>query len=86
MASYDILIGVVNILRDEVAHLIIALSEDATTRFTDQTVSRAIFITSTSRLVLGMRVTVKLRIPGIPNCWVDPVGQHITGIMSDVVR
>ena len=87
MASYDILIGVVNILRDEVAHLIIALSENATTRFTDQTVSRAIFITSTSRLVLGMRVTVKLRIPGIPNCWVvDPVGQHITGIMSDVVR
>ena len=75
----------IDILRDDVAHLVIALTED-TTRSTGQVVSRTIFITCTSCLVLLMLCTFILRIPRIPVRWVvDPIGQHITGIVTKVI-
>ena len=76
---------IVDILRDEVAHLVIALTED-TACSTGQVISRTVFITSTSCLVLLMCSTFILRVPGIPvGGVVDLIGQHITRIMTEVV-
>ena len=85
MIFHNILIGIVNLLRDEVAHLVIALTKDTTCSI-GQVVSRTIFETCTSCLVLLVRRTIKLRVPRIPvGGVVDLVSQHITRIVTEVV-
>ena len=76
----------VNILSDEVAYLILTLSEDTTCAAVLQTIGRSVLIASTARLILLLCATVILRVPSIPICWVVYlIGQHITRVVAHVV-
>ena len=87
MIGNNVLIRVIDLLRDQVAHLVITLAEDAT-RSTTQVVGRSVFITIHLIIFLFLFCSsaIKLSVPGIPIRWVvDPVGQHITRVMTQVV-
>ena len=92
MTSCHGLIFIVNIPRDKVAYLIFTLSEDTTRTAGLQAISRSVFETCTTRLVLFMcfliiiAVITLLCVPCIPIFRVvHPVGQHKACIVTHVV-
>ena len=89
MSSFHCLIRVVYIFRDEVAYLIVTLSEDAGCLAVFQTIGRSVFVAShlIILLLLFCSGALRLGIPGIPvRRIVHLIGQHVTRVVTHVVR
>ena len=80
------LIGIINILGDDVTYDVVILTEHAICL---GRIGRTVFVSALSRiirLILLMRCTVDIRVPGVPLTGVvDGVGQHVARIVADIV-
>ena len=80
------LVGVINILGDDVTYDVVILTEHATCL---GRIGRTVFVSAICRivrLILLMRCTVDIRVPGVPLTGVvDGVGQHVARIVADIV-
>ena len=86
MSSLHGVVSSVNTLCDEVAYLILTLSEHTTSAGVLQMIGRTVFIACTSCLVLFCSSARSLGVPCIPVCRVvHLICKHITRIVAHVV-
>ena len=86
MSSLHGVVSSVNTLCDEVAHLILTLSEHTTRAGVLQMIGRSVFITRTSCLILCCSSTLNFSVPCVPVCRVvHLIGQHIARVVTHVV-